>query len=139
MLNLVKKDFKANRNLLITMLIGSLIMAVMVLSVAQKVYASQCAEFLVLQIFVIFGFERIRNKESLISSLPLKRSTAVFGRYLFSAAVMVLGIIFFAIIIYPLDMVSAKLAVEYPKILTAGNLFLSALFISCLSGIWLLV
>lgn len=128
MLNLILKDFKANKVYIVFLLAGCLIFAWMVLNVKPKIYIYQCSQFMLVQVIVLLCFEKVKAKEYLYCSLPANRKYIVLSRYIMTFLVFFIGMLIFLLLIKPLNLLIFEDTLKIKKIIGFGNLF-SSLFI----------
>ena len=127
MLNLILKDYKANKVYIIFLLLGCLIFAWMVLSVKPEIYVYQCSQFMLMQVIVLLCYEKMKAKEYLYCSLPVNRKYIVVSRYLVTLLTFFIGMLIFIILIEPLNLLIFEGTLKISEIMDFGNLF-SSLF-----------
>ena len=129
MLNLILKDYKANKIYIIFLLLGCLIFAWMVLSVKPEIYVYQCSQFMLMQVIVLLCYEKMKAKEYLYCSLPVNRKYIIASRYIMTVLIFVIGMLIFILLIEPMNFLLFEDTLKLKDIISFGNLF-SSLFMN---------
>jgi len=137
MLNLIKKNFRASLNIHMKNLVLYIIIAgfIFQFSEEQVMYPYICTLYIITVIFHSIGFIELKKGDILFCSLPVRRSTIVIGKYIYSYIIIVAGMVTFSFYALVLNSLLPDPAFVIENVDKTGILFTSAFVILLLISI----
>lgn len=122
MVNLILKDFRANKKVLSLCGVSYLFfLSFIFLYYEGSMYLFESFMMIKIIIFVLFGFEKRRKNETLWLSLPIKRVQIVLARYAASLLLLMVGMLLFLSLAFFLEQLFPGAPTDFRYLLHPGR------------------